>query len=154
MKYSDGTAHIELAEYRDTKRHGTAWAADWIAQRWPKTAAVVIDAQSPAMVLLPELKSRGVKVMVNTTNGMGQACGRVLDMLTAGTLKHLPDEAQPQLATAVANATTRPIGKSGAFGWNKAGSDIDISPLVACTMALQGAWTTRRNPNRRQHVMH
>ena len=154
MKYSDGTAHIELAEYRDTKRHGTAWAADWIAQRWSKTAAVVIDAQSPAMVLLPELKSRGVKVMVNTTNGMGRACGRVLDMLTAGTLKHLPDEAQPQLTTAVANATTRPIGKSGAFGWNKAGSDIDISPLVACTMALQGAWTTRRNPNRRQHVMH
>ena len=91
MKYSDGTAHIELAEYRDTKRHGTAWAADWIAQRWSKTAAVVIDAQSPAMVLLPELKSRGVKVMVNTTNGMGRACGRVLDMLTAGTLKHLPD---------------------------------------------------------------
>lgn len=154
MKYRDGTAHIELAEYRDTKKHGTAWAADWISQRWPKTTAVVIDAQSPAMVLLPELKSRGVKVMVNTTNGMGQACGRVLDMLTAGALRHLPDEAQPQLATAVANATTRPIGKSGAFGWNKAGSDIDISPLVACTMALQGAWTTRRNPNRRQHVMH
>lgn len=120
----------------------------------PDRSALVIDAQSPAMVLLPELKSRGVKVMVNTTNGMGQACGRVLDMLTAGTLKHLPDEAQPQLATAVANATTRPIGKSGAFGWNKAGSDIDISPLVACTMALQGAWTTRRNPNRRQHVIH
>lgn len=33
----------------------------------------------------------------DTTNGMGQATGRVLDMLTAGTLKHLPDEAQPQL---------------------------------------------------------
>lgn len=66
MKYLDGTAHIELAEYRDTKKHGTAWTADWIAQRWPKTAAVVIDAQSPAIVLLPELKSRGVKVMVRT----------------------------------------------------------------------------------------
>lgn len=114
---------------------------------------MVIDAQSPAMVLLPELKSRGVKAMVNTTNGMGQACGRVLDVLTAGTLKHLSDADQPQLATAVANATTRPIGKSGAFGWNKTGSDIDISPLIACTMALQGAWTTRRNPNRWQHVM-
>lgn len=71
MKYADGTAHIELAEYRDTKRHGTAWVADWIAERWPKTAAVTIDAQSPAMVLLPELKARGVKVTVNTTNGMG-----------------------------------------------------------------------------------
>ena len=154
MKYLDGTAHIELAEYRDAKKHGTAWAADWIEQRWPKTAAVVIDAQSPAMVLLPELKSRGMKVMVNTINGMGQACGCVLDMLTVGTLKHLSDANQPQLATAVANATTRAIGKSGAFGWNKTGSDIDISLLVACTMALQGAWTTRRNPNRWQHVMH
>lgn len=154
MKYLDGTAHIELAEYRDTKKHCTAWATDRIAQRWPKTAAVVIDAQSPTMVLLPELKSRGVKVMVNTTNGMGQACGRVLDMLTAGTLKHLSDADPPQLATAVANVTTRPIGKSGAFGWNKTGSDIDISLLVACTMALQGAWATRRNSNRWQHVMH
>lgn len=94
------------------------------------------------------------EVMVNTINGMGQACGCVLDMLTAGTLKHLSDADQPQLATAVANATTRPIGKSSAFGWNKTGSDIDISPLIACTMALQGAWTTRRNPNRWQHVMH
>lgn len=120
----------------------------------PRIAAVVIDAQSPAMVLLSELKSRGMKVMVNTIKGMGQACGCVLDMLTAGTLKHLSDADQPQLATAVANATTRPIGKSSAFGWNKTGSDIDISPLIACTMALQGAWTTRRNPNRRQHVMH
>ncbi|WP_226557256.1 hypothetical protein [Bifidobacterium pseudocatenulatum] len=54
----------------------------------------------------------------------------------------------------MANTTTRLIGKSGAFGWNKAGSDIDISPLSSCTMALQGAWTTRRNSNRRQHVMH
>ncbi|MGE8592097.1 hypothetical protein ACOI8K_01065 [Bifidobacterium hominis] len=54
----------------------------------------------------------------------------------------------------MANTITRPIGKSGAFDWNKAGSDIDISPLSSCTMALQGAWTTRRNPNRRQHAMH
>lgn len=68
--------------------------------------------------------------------------------------EHLSDADQPQLTTAVANATTRPIGKSSAFGWNKTGSDIDISPLIACTMALQGAWTTRRNPNRWQHVMH
>ena len=57
------------------------------------------------------------------------------------------------LATAVANATTRSIGKSGAVGWNPMGSDIDISPLVACTLALYGTTITKRDPDRVQEVM-
>lgn len=85
---------------------------------------------------------------------MGQATGRVLDMLTAGTLKHLPDEAQPQLGHGGGERDHETDRQKWRFGWNKAGFDIDISPLVACTMALQGVWTTCRNPNRRQHVMH
>ncbi|PST48589.1 terminase [Bifidobacterium callitrichos] len=153
MKYADGSAHVELAEYRDTHRDGVAWAADWIKARWSRTACVAIDAQSPAMVLLPELKARHVPVKVVTANEMGQACGRMLDLIQAGMLRHLPDADQPQLAKAVANVTTRPIGRSGAFGWNKTGNDIDISPLVAVTVAAQGAWTTRRKPGRRQKVM-
>ncbi|KFI50581.1 phage terminase [Bifidobacterium callitrichos DSM 23973] len=153
MKYADGSAHVELAEYRDTHRDGVAWAADWIKARWSRTACVAIDAQSPAMVLLPELKARRVPVKVVTANEMGQACGRMLDLIQAGMLRHLPDADQPQLAKAVANVTTRPIGRSGAFGWNKTGNDIDISPLVAVTVAVQGAWTTRRRPGRRQKVM-
>ena len=153
MKYKDGSAYAELAEYRNVSKDGTAWAAEWIADRWPRTAAVSIDAQSPAMTLEPELKARGVRVTVTNSTQLGQACGRVLDMVREGTLKHRPDSEQPQLARAVANAVTRPIGKAGAFGWNRMGSDVDISPLVAVTVALQGAITTRRNPNRKQHVM-
>lgn len=153
MKYPDGTAHIELARFEDPKHSGTAWAAEWLAERWPKTASVVIDNQSPAMVLLPELRRRHVRVTVTNASDMGQACGRLQDMIAAGSLHHLPDEVQPQLRMAVDGATTRPIGGSGAFGWNKTGSEVDISPLVACTLALHGAFTSRRHPGRKQKVM-
>ncbi|WP_133124854.1 terminase [Bifidobacterium margollesii] len=44
MRYADGSAHVELAEYRDTHRDGVAWAADWIKTNvsacigWPAKA--------------------------------------------------------------------------------------------------------------------
>lgn len=154
MRWPDAAAHVELAECRDTMQAGTAWAAEWLAQRWKRTAAVMIDAQSPAMVLLPELTARGVTPTVGTTRDMGQACGRVIDMIREHTLTHLPAGEQPQLDVAVANATRRPIGKAGAFGWNKTGADIDISPLVAVTMALQAAATAKRDPTRKARMLH
>lgn len=47
MRYDDGTAHIELAEYRDTNHDGTMWAVNLIDKVWEQTAALVIDGQSP-----------------------------------------------------------------------------------------------------------
>ena len=64
VRHDDGTALINLQEYRDAKQSGTAWAVDWLAERWHKTSAVVIDAQSPAMSLLPDLQKRHIKVIV------------------------------------------------------------------------------------------
>ena len=104
------------------------------------------------MSLLPELKKAHVKVMVTNMQEMGRACGRFLDMLKAGTLKHPRDEYQPQLSVAVKGATTRPLGQSGAIAWNKLGSDVDITPLVSTTLALYGACTTKRHPGRRQII--
>ena len=140
-------------EHQGRAAGGNMWAVDWLAEHWPKTASVVIDAQSPAMSLLPELKKAHVKVTVTNMQEMGRACGRFLDMLKAGTLKHPRDEYQPQLAAAVKGATTRPLGQSGAIAWNKLGSDVDITPLVSTTLALYGAFTTKRHPGRRQEVM-
>nr|WP_101618154.1 terminase [Bifidobacterium margollesii] len=153
VRHDDDTAHVELRAFESTKARGTAWAVDWIAEHWPRTASVVIDGQSPAMSLLPDLKARHVRVIVTNAADMGRACGRLLDMLRDHRLTHLTDDEQPALAKAVANAATRNIGPSGAFGWNKTGSDIDISPLVAVTLALYGTYVTKRNPNRRQEVM-
>ncbi len=143
MAYPDGTAHIELAQLKNTHTHGTGWAVEWLAQRWPKTSAIVIDAQSPATVLIPDLKKHGANVTVTGPTDMGRAAGRFLDMLRDRTLTHLR---QAPLDAAADAAITRPIGHEGAFGWNKLGTGSDISPLVAVTLALHGAKTSSRRP--------
>lgn len=47
MRYDDNTAHIELAEYRDTNHDGTMWAVNLIDKVWEQTAALVIDGKAP-----------------------------------------------------------------------------------------------------------
>lgn len=152
LRFPDGTALIQMAAIEDARRNGTQWAVEWLRERWPKTAAVVIDAQSPAMSLLSELQKAHVRVTITSMAEMGRAYGRFQDMLNDGQLKHLPDDAQPQLAAAVRGAITRNLGASGALAWNKLGADVDISPLVACTLALYGAFTSKRVPGRKQRV--
>lgn len=142
--YEDGTAYIDVAALKGVRKHGTKWPVDFLARRWPHLAAVVIDAQSPATVLIPPLKAAGIDVTVTSASDMGKACGRLLDMLQYHELRHKPD-VRP-LDQAVAGATVRKIGVEGAFGWNKLGSDVDISPLVAATLALHGAVTSTRRP--------
>ncbi|KFI97823.1 terminase [Bifidobacterium stellenboschense] len=153
IRHPDGGIHVELREFKATKQAGSMWAVDYIADHWPKTASVVIDGQSPAMALLADLKARHVRPIVTNASDMGRACGLFLDLLRDHKLTHLPDKDAPALAQAVANATTRNIGQSGAVGWNKMGGDIDISPLVAVTLAAYGTTITKRNPNRRQEMM-
>lgn len=152
LRFPDGTALIQMAAIEDAHCNGTQWAVEWLRERWPKTAAVVIDAQSPAMSLLSELQKAHVRVTITSMAEMGRAYGRFQDMLNDGQLKHLPDDAQPQLAAAVRGAITRNLGASGALAWNKLGADVDISPLVACTLALYGAFTSKRVPGRKQRV--
>lgn len=151
MRYKDKSAHVELARFESTGQNGLAWVIDWIAERWPRTCSVIIDAQSPATVLVQDLKQRGVRITLTNSTDMGQACGRFTDMLRDGTLHHL--NGQEPLDIAVKGATKRNIGQSGAFGWNKRTADVDISPLVAITLALHGACTTHRNPLETRRVI-
>lgn len=143
-------AHIQLLEYRPVTAQGTAWVGQYIAQRWPKLSSVVIDSQSPAMSLVPDLTDLHVKPTITGARDIARASGRFIDMLASGTLTHRSDDDQPQLAQAIRNATKRPIGNAGAFAWNRGASDVDISPLVACTLALHGAYTSKRHPGRKQ----
>ncbi|MFC0266361.1 terminase large subunit domain-containing protein [Alloscardovia macacae] len=152
MKYEDGSCHIEMVAQKNVAEDGLQWAIDWLAERWDDTASVVIDSQGPAMTLVDDLVSAGVMVTVLQTKDVGQATGRFLDLLATGQLSHLPDTLQQSLAVAVHNVTTRPLGRSGLFGWNKTGSDVDISPLVACSFAIQGAYTTLRRPGVHEYI--
>lgn len=101
-------------------------------------------------MLVPDLKRRGVTVTLTGPTDMGQAVGRFQDMLRDRRLAHLE---QAPLDVAVGGCTLRNIGQSGAMGWNKLGSDVDISPLVAVTLALHGAMTSKRRPGQKQRMI-
>lgn len=152
MRYDDGTAHVEIAEYRDTDKDGVMWAVHRLAGVWDRSLAVVVDAQSPAIALLPELQNAGITVTVTNASDMGRACGRWQDMLRDGLLTHLPEDGQEPLWQAVRKATARPVGHGGQFAWNRPDDDLDISPLVSCTLALHGAMTSTRDPDTEQEV--
>jgi len=126
----DGWA-VELVDHRE--------GADWVvgrcvelADRWDPIGFVV-DSVGPASTLVHDLEVGGLRVMVSNGKDMATACGRLYDAVVSGQLYH---RGQPDLTAAVAGAQKRSLGDRWAF--SRSSSAVDISPLVAVTLALWG----------------
>lgn len=152
-KYVDGTAHVEHVDTVDVEANGVSSVVGWLAKRWDTCSGIVLDGANLAISITPDLTANHMKPIVLSTRDVAQACAKFVDMLNTGKLTHLDSERQPLLAQAATNAIERPIGKNGQFAWQKPNDDIDISPLVAATNALHGAFITRRNPNRQARIL-
>jgi phage terminase large subunit-like protein len=125
----DGNSHLEVIEHGA----GTGWMVDRLVEldkKW-SPAAIVCDDSGPAASLIPALEERGVKVETVNAKEHAQACGRLFDAFEQETVRHL-DTAE--LRAAVRGAATRPLGE--AWAWSRKNSTVDISPLVACTLAF------------------
>ena len=149
-KSGNGPRHIELVRHELTETVGTAWAVEWLAERWSETAAVVVDSYSPAVTLVPDLIKEKVKVTVTRTGDMVKACGVFFDATRDAKLTHIE---QPGLDLALENAKRRDVGDGGGWVWDRRKLEIDISPLVAVTLAHYGSLTTKRNPYRKTKVV-
>ena len=125
---------VELVD----RRAGTDWVVGRIVQLWDKwkPRAVIVDQIGPASTVIPELEAAGVKVVTTTSRDMAQACGRLFDAVLNDKVCHL---GQPDLTAAVAGAAKRKLGDAWAF--SRSSSAVDISPLVAATLALWGVTT-------------
>jgi hypothetical protein len=121
--------------------HDVAAAVVWIAAAAGRRTEVVIDDLSPAAQMIPELVSRRVRVRRSTARDMTKGCLMFETRTGSGTLSH---SGQPQLAASVAGARKRPIGDAGGWGWDRRDSTVSIHPLVAATLALLSASSTRR----------
>jgi hypothetical protein len=126
----DGLLHVEVPDARD----GTGWLVERVAQLivdhdpW----VVVADATGPGAALVERVEERaGVAVTKVSASEHAQACGLLLDAVTEGTLRHL---GSAELIAALKGASTRPLGD--AWAWSRKSSAVDISPLVAATLAL------------------
>lgn len=133
---SDGLAHVEVVDHRK----GTHWVVERtveLVKRWTPSA-VVVDPSGPAGSLIPDLEAAGVTVSTTSAREMAQACGAFYDTAVDRRLRHLD---QPLLNSALGAARKRTLGD--AWAWHR--RDLtDISPLVACTLALYGHTTAKQ----------
>ena len=141
-----GAAHEGGFGYVDVLDHGpgTGWMVDRLValkQRHPR-AVFCCDATGPAGSLLDPLDKAGLKrVKALSTRDHQQACGGFYDgvMGTPATPERpasppsVRHRGRPELDAAVAGAEKRTVGD--AWLWSRKNSSVDISPLVAATLA-------------------
>jgi hypothetical protein len=127
-----GGTHVEVVDHRP----GTGWILDRAAdlhEKWGPRCWVV-DAGGPAGSLIPALEERlGIKVVQPKAREVAASCGQFYDAVTEQTLSHLD---QAPLASALAGAQKRPLGD--AWAWARRTVSVDISPVVAVTLAKWG----------------
>lgn len=136
-----GLRHVELIDARP----GTDWLVKRILQlnaQW-RPVVWVLDGASPARSLIVELEQKGIKrpsgepqrgdLWPMTAQDMAAACGSFSDAVRSGTLVHI---GQPEMASAIGSARSRPLNDS--YAWARKAAAGDISPLVVATLALAG----------------
>lgn len=145
---ADGLPHVEVVDHRP----GTAWVAARLAElverhgtvdvrsvdkrRTGSSAGVVWGEGSPAAALLPKLVEQGVEAWPVKLQDNARACGVLYDAVQDKAIRHL---GTTELLNAIKGAAVKPAGD--AWVWSRRSSRVDISPLVACTLALWGLLT-------------
>ena len=87
-----------------------------------------------------------ILVVTSSVREAGQAARQLFDAVAERTLRYVP---RPALDAAVAGARQRTLGD--AWAWSRRAVSVDISPLVAVTLAAWGhatrAHTYQREPS-------
>jgi hypothetical protein len=106
---------------------------------------VWLDPKGPVGALLVDLTEHAIEWQEITPQQHAQACGGLLAAVASdpsgGALWHV---GQAALDEAVGGATRRPYGD--AWAWNRRTAAVDISPLVAVTIAKWGALQMTEQP--------
>ena len=139
--------HVELLDRR-SMAHGTVKLAEWLAEHAHTGCCAVIDGRSGSQALAERLDGRVPKgyAVLARTQDVTAAAQMMLDAVNDRSLTWF--RPQEQLKDSAASATRRPIGQNGGWGF---GGD-DPAPVEACSLALWGVSTSKRNPTRKQRI--
>lgn len=142
----EGPARISMIEKKPTGL-GTQWLADWLSQRYGKASCVVIDGRN------------GVDVLVDKISGTWKAKGSVIRPSAReviASVSNLTDALNEKTVTwyhkhevlreSALTSIKRPIGGGFGFGGE------DPTPIEAAALALWGAKTSKRDPNRKMRI--
>lgn len=134
-----GGMHIELVD----RRAGVSWLPERMAEiqaRWG--GKVAIATGSPAWSLEEDLRAAKIDLLPVGGGEHAQACGDFYDAVVDRQLHHI---GQGELDSAVAGAD-RKYYSADAWLWARRTSLVDISPLVAVTLAHWSASKRQRKP--------
>jgi len=127
-----GGTHVEVIAHQP----GMGWVvekAKALHERH-KPRCWVVDAGGPAGSLIQDLADElGVEIVTPKPREIAMATGQFYDAVAEQAISHFD---QPPLAVALAGAQKRPLGD--AWAWARRGVGVDISPLVAATLAKWG----------------
>jgi phage terminase large subunit-like protein len=121
-------------------RAGTAWIPERLQDLTGRyeSYGVVIDSAGAARAIIDQVEAAAIPVIEMGFTEAKEAFGQFYESaVDARTVRHLN---QPELNAALKGATTRMSGD--ALLWDRKNTTVDITPLVAVTLALWG-WTTR-----------
>lgn len=137
----DGLPHVEVIAATGfvgsdgTEFTGIGWVGPVLGKLAPDALTVVGDEWAVAGLDLGDLE-----VTKATASKMVQACGAFYDVVVTGQVRHLD---QGPLNAALAGARKREL--AAAWAWNRKDSTVDLTPLVAVTLALWG-WQANQSP--------
>lgn len=139
----EGPARITLIE-RQPLGIGLKWLADWLNARYKVASCVVIDGKGATDVLIDKISDvwRLKGTVIKPTAAQVVAAQEMLtnDLREKVLTWYTGQEA---LKDSALSATKRPIGSAGhGFG------GADCAPIEACSLALWGCRTSKRNPQK------
>jgi hypothetical protein len=132
----DGRLHVDSVRYE----RGTGWVVDYLADLYGrKRVAVRVNPEATEGAFIRSLSDRKVGTVEVGHREYKQACGAFLAALENDGLRHLDQES---LNRSVASVVRRDVGHEGGWVWER--PTVDVSPLVAVTLALSGVAEARR----------
>jgi hypothetical protein len=147
---SDGRPHVEVVR----QGRGTNWVGEALQTVVEKhrPVAIICDNRASGALVAKMVENNGLRthdgkgqprgaIVTVTATEHAHGCGIFFDAVEQGQLRHLGD---PKLDAAAAGAVKRK--SNDAWLWDKLLSTVDITPLVASTLALQGLHEFRRRP--------
>lgn len=133
---SDGLPHVEVIQ----NAPGTEWVVPKLLALSTRPRRILVVGTDPAGSLIAAGQAAGLDIEAVSTSDHAKACGYLFDAVTQGRMRHRVD---PLLDAALAGAVRRDVG-DGSWLWSRKNSLVDISPLVASTIALWAASTSSK----------
>lgn len=126
---------------------GLQWLADFLNARYKTAACVVIDGKNGADVLIDKIKDvwkiRG-SVIKPTSQDVITAANMLCNELVEGGITWY--KGQEVLRESAITSTKRQIGQGWGFGGSLS------APIEACSLALWGCKTSKRNPSNQMRI--